>query len=919
MKKLLLWSCMAFVLHATEILPLEKSIVEGKLPNGLTYHLVRDDKPKDKVEIRLIVHAGSLDENESQRGLAHFVEHMAFNGSKHFKKNELVAYLESIGMSFGGDLNADTNFEQTTYKQSVPVKGDNVQKSLIIARDWADGLDFDPNEFDKERGVILSELRLRNTLGLRTFKQLLPAYFKGSAYADRLPEGKKEVIRHADVSLAKAFYNTWYRPELMDLIVTGDINTTQMAEKIKTIFGTMKNQNHTKRTSRQIPDVNQTAIVNIQDNELIRNGVSLIYLGKNRGLRTVEDKRRLLTESIMIMLFNLRAGEQMLKSNPKAQRISATVNRLGNNLKMVEFYAEHKEGNGLPALKELYALMASFDRYGFSKNNFELAKKKVRFEVEKAYKQIVNLRSNDVADRLTKAIKNHQTYVDYDYDHALTEKLLDAMTLDDVNQAFHARIHGKNRVVAFTDTLGGTVTKDEVLTALKAAQSQAKDLSHTAALPTHLLDKKLPFKKFVSKTTDKQTGIIHYVLENNVTVDFKPSVFSKDRIIMKGYSVGGYSLLSDEAYRQIQHASDWIAASGAGKYTLNQIKKILASKTVEVTTDIQRFGEQILGNSNAQDMESMFELLYLKMTQPKLDPQIFENSQKIVQNTIAHMKRNPDYLFAKAYVKYYFYNNPHMRPETVDEVKRLDRKKMLALFKERFSDFNHFHFNIIGDATPEKVEKLIGTYLANLPVEKRDEMYVAKPYPYRKGAQSIERAFNQEQSTKVTLEYRATVPYSVRNKVILGALSSITKIRLRNSIREEKSGVYTIVMETTMDPELRDKASLTVSFNTAPQRADELIKAARKSIEKVKNEGITLSELSDYQEHLYVMLKKAQKENIYWLDMMMNHSKYNAPLSLIFDAKEMIKSLTTHEIQEMAQKIFSEDSMTAKLTPEQQE
>ena len=917
MKKLLLWSCMAFMLHATETLPLEKSIVEGKLPNGFTYHLIHNDKPKDNVEIQLIVHAGSLDENESQRGLAHFVEHMAFNGSKHFKKNELVSYLESIGMRFGGDLNADTDFEQTTYKLSVPVKGDNVQKSLTIVRDWADGLNFDKNEFNKERGVILSELRMRDTLGLRTLKQIIPAYFEGSAYADRLPAGKKEVIKNADVSLAKAFYDTWYRPELMDLIVVGDMNTTQMAKKIKTLFGTMKNRNHKERTSRQLPDSDHTKIVNIKDKELTQNSVSLAYLEKNRGLHTVEDKKRMLTENIMLMLFNLRAGEQLLKNNPKAQRIGAGSNHLGNSRKIVEFYADHKEGNGLVALKELYALMSSFDRYGFSKNNFELAKKKVRFEVEKAHQQIVNLRSNIITDRLVENIKNHQVYIDYAYDYNLTKKLLKEMTLDDVNNAFQALMKTKNRLLIFSDTLGKTVTITEAQKVLKEAKTQAKDLSHTATLPTHLIGKALPYKKIVSKTIDKQTGVYHYVLENNVTVDFKPSKFSKDRILMKGYSFGGYSLLSDDDYNQIRHASEWIEASGAGKYTDTQIKKILASKTVEVSPDIERFGEQIIASCNAQDMQSMFELLYLKLTEPKLDAKIFENSQKIVKNIIGQMKKNPDYLFGEAYIKYYFYNNPKMKPETVDDVQKLDREKILSLYKERFSDFNHFHFAIVGDATPEKIEKLIGTYLANLPVQKREEMYVSKPYAYRKGAESIERAFNHEQSTKVTLEYRATVPYSVRNKIILNALGAITKIRLRNSIREDKSGVYAIGMDTTMDPELKDKATLTVSFNTAPKRADELIKATRKSIEKVKNEGVTQEELSAFQENFYVMLRGALQENGYWLDMMMSHYKYDTPLSLIYDAKEIVKSITPKEVQDMAQKIFSEDSMTAKLTPKQ--
>ena len=256
-----------------------------------------------------------------------------------------------------------------------------------------------------------------------------------------------------------------------------------------------------------------------------------------------------------------------------------------------------------------------------------------------------------------------------------------------------------------------------------------------------------------------------------------------------------------------------------------------------------------------------------------------------------------------------------MKPETIDDIQKLNRKKMLELYKERFSYFNYFHFVIVGDATTNKVEKFIGTYLANLPVGKKEEMYISKPYKYRKGANSITRAFNHEQSTKVILEYRATVPYSVRNKIILNALANIMQIRLRNSIREEKAGVYAVGMSTTMDPELKDRALLSINFNSAPKRADELIKATRQSIEKVKNDGITQKELSSFQENFYVMLRSALKENSYWLDMMMNHYKYHTPLNLAYNIKKIAKSITPKDVRQMAQNIFSGDSMTAKLIP----
>jgi len=917
MKKFILFLCTGIVLQAAQTLPIEKSIISGKLDNGLNYHIIHNEKPKDKVEIRLIVHAGSLEEEEDQQGLAHFVEHMAFNGSRHFKKNELISYLESIGMRFGGDLNADTDFEWTTYKLSVPVKGDNLKKSLTVIRDWADGLNFNREEFNKERGVILSELRLRDTVMLRLFKQVIPVYYGGSAYMDRMPQGKKKVIREADVSRAKAFYDTWYRPELMDLVIAGDIDTTEMKKSVQTLFSSMKNNSHKVRTSRNIPESNQTKVFNVSDKELTQNSVALIYAKKNRALHTDEDKRSVLTEKIILLLFNLKAEEQLLKNNPKAQRMGATTNQLGSGRRSVEFYARHKEGEGLAALKELYTLLSSLDHYGFSKNNFELAKKKIHFEVEKAHKQLANLRSNDIADRLVKDIKYDKVYIDYEYDYNLTQKLLREITLEEVNKALKTLMQTKNRSFIFQNTGGEEIKKEELEAVLKEAEETAVDLSKTSALPTHLLSRRLPNRKILSKSIDKRTGIYHYRLENNITVDFKPSRFAKNRIVMQGYSFGGYSLLDDDDFNQIRHATEWIDASGYGKFTATQIKKILASKTVSVLTNIERFGEKITANANTEDARSMFELLYFKMTEPKLDPKIFENAKKIVRTILAQAKRDPQYRFKQVYSKFYFYNNPRIKLETTNDLEKLDREKMLTLYRKRFSDFNHFHFAIVGDMSPEEIEKFIGIYLANLPVEKREEHYISKPYAYRKGEQHLERDFNNEQSTKVTIEYRATVPYSVRNKMILSALSSIVNIRLRNAIREEKSGVYAVGVNTNMDPELKNKALLSITFDAAPKRADELIEATRQSLERVKKEGITQKELSAFKENIYIQLKNALKDNNYWLDMMMSHYKYDIPLSLIYDAKEIVESIKPKEVQEMAQKIFSEDSLTAKLTPEE--
>jgi len=912
---LLLLGIMAAVWAQPQPLKTEKSLHIGTLENGFAYTIVHNEKPKEKVEIRLLVGAGSLEETEDQRGFAHFVEHMAFNGSHHFAKNDLVSYFESIGMRFGGDLNAETNFEWTEYKLSIPLEKDHFDKSLTIVRDWADGLSFKPKAFEDERGVILSELRMRDSVGLRLWKASVPLYFGDSRYAKRLTQGDKAVLRHGTLARAKAFYDTWYRPDLMHLVIVGDVDVNRTEALIKEKFASLKSKVETPLTGRTIAEDNTTRIFSLTDKELTGNLLSIIYRLPAHGMRTEADKRRSLTEQLMLLLFGLHAEEYAQRPDPKAQEITFSRSNDAATRRSIEFSASYRNGEGIAALKALDGLLESFATYGFSEADLALTKKKVRAEVEKAHAQLSNLRSEQIAQGVVTALKYGNVYLDYDYDYRLTLKMLDSITLAEVNKAFQTLVQTPDRSIRFIDATGKKYAKDTVMQVLKQAIKEAKDLSKDRKLPKKLLPQPPKAGKIVQHSYDKQFGIHHYRLENNITVDFKPTRFTKGKVLMEAWSPGGTSVVSDADFVQLRHAVEWIERSGAGEYTVPQLQRILANKSFRLTTYIERFGEGLKAQSDSSDLESMFELLYLKLTAPRLDKTLFENAKKQTEAYLAQAERNPDYRFAKALVAFYYFNNPRLRPESKDELAQLYPAKMLAAYKARFADMNHFHFVIVGDATPEQVESLLTRYLANLPTQSRKESYKAEPFPYKKGEQTFTKALGNEPRTKVTLRYHADIAYSPKTKLTLDALTNILQIRLRNTIREKRSGVYAIEMGDEMIRELQKDASLEIRFDTAPKRADELIAATLKEIDRLRSEGVSNTELEAYKRQIGVMYKSAKVDNAFWLTMMMDHHRYGLPLELITDLEKLTGSITTEDIKEMAGQIFGSDRLIAELKP----
>ena len=913
---LLLFPYLLFAKTTTsELLPKEKSVIEGELDNGFKYSIMYNKKPKHRAELRLLVKVGSLEENQSELGVAHFVEHMAFNGSRHFKKNDLIDYLESIGVQFGGDLNANTSYERTIYMLTVPLEKDNLERSLTVFSDWAGGITFDKKEFNKERGVILEEARLRDGVGERIFKQIEPLIFKNSPYFHKESIGKKEIIKNIPVDDVKDFYKRWYTPELMHFIAVGDFNTTKVEKMIKETFGSLKRHPHPKRVARVIPENNITRIATVWDKEITSNTLSVYYLDHLDPMLSKKDFRRSLVDSMMTELFAIKAKEQIEKENPKATIINFDSTSFNKNRGAYSFSASYKNGDALLALKELYELIFSFQKYGFSKNDLAQVKSQMLASNEKSYARVHDKTSGSLSGSLLYYAQNKdQTFVDYDVAYKLKKEMIKDIKIEEINALFRKFLNFKDRVILFQNATGKTYSKDEVLKTIEDSKVNLVDVSKTKKLPSKLKVDRLKSKKIVNESYHKKTDIYEFTLENGLKVAFKKTDFTKDRVLLKGFSYGGESLYEADKLLEVRNATTFVTNSGVANYSMLELNKILSDKSINVGIGIYPRTEGISGYANKKDIESMFALLYLQLTKPKIDKRVTHNIKNILKIHATEALNNPSTRFSREVKKYYRKNNKRIVFETNETIEKYNEEEILEIFKDRFSDFNNFIVMIVGDISYDEVKSLSQKYLANLPTKKRDEAFIKREIPYRKGSVEFSRNYNNENISHIVLQYESKVPYSTKREFVGDALQKTLNTRLRKLIREDKSGVYGIRASIGLDV-LEVKSHGAISFSCDPKRKEELIKMVEDVIAKIKSKPITKEELDVYKKAYETEHETNLRHNSYWLGIMGMHYKHGDSFDSAYSDLGVVKGITVKEVQTLAKKIFDKDRIKIELNP----
>jgi zinc protease len=749
------------------------------------------------------------------------------------------------------------------------------------------------------------------------FQKEKALFYNNSPYLNREAIGTEEVVKNIPVTKAKAFYKRWYHPELMHFIAVGDFNTTEITQKIKETFSELKKSEKTLTpTPRVVKENNTTRIFTVWDKEYTSNRLESYYMDEQEESNTKEDMRRGIIEEMVLKLFNLKAAEQIEKANPKASLISLSSSSLNKNRGFYQFSTVYKDGDELAALKELYELIWGFNKDGFSEEAINYVKENLLNNNEKSYKRVHDQTSSSLSYGLLFYAQSKSTFIDYDVEYKLQKEIIPTITAQELKSYFQKIVHFKDRVLLFKSSHEQRFKNEEVLKTIEKAKQHPVDVLKGKKLPKSLAVEGLKAKKIVAEHDDNETDTHEFTLENEVKILFKKTDFTKERIILSAFSFGGESLYEAPKLLTVQRSTLFVSNSGVGAFSQLDLQKILANKSVSVSTDINARTESLSASANKDDLESLFALLYRRITEPKIDPKISHNIKVILKNNVAQALNNPKVKFNREFQRYYHMNYPRIQFETNETIERLNDQEMLAIYKNRFSDFNDFTFLIVGDTTLEEIKKWSQLYLGNLPSSKRHETLVKREVPYRKGEQEFTRNYNKENISNIKVNYESKIPFSPKNSMITKALKKVLNIRLRKLIREKNSGVYSISVHFSLDS-LEVESSATLYFSCDPERKEELLKLASKVIENIKKEPITKEELSLFKENFQKNYTISLRQNGFWLSNLSLHYKLNLPLNFAYELPKIAKEVTEEDVLAMAKRFFTKDKILIELNPKE--
>jgi zinc protease len=893
----------------TDTIPPDPQITVGTLSNGLRYYVRANHKPEKRAELRLVVNAGSVLEDEDQRGLAHFVEHMAFNGTSHFPKMGIVNFLESVGMQFGPHINAETGFDDTTYMLTIPTdRPDVMDRSLLILEDWAHTVTFDPAAVEKERGVIMEEWRLGRGADARLLDKQLPVLLKGSRYADRLPIGLTDVILHAKPETIKRFYADWYRPDLMAVIAVGDFDKASVEALIKQHFGPIPAAKNPKaRPTYDVPATPGTRFTIATDKEATSTDVSVYALMHARNQTTVGDYRRQIVEGLYGRILSDRLSE--LSRAPNAPFLAASVGS-GPLVRTEEasiLNAVAKEHQVETALEAVFTETARVARFGFTATELDRAKQNLQRTYDEAVTEKDNEQSRNLADEFVRNFTTGEPMPGIVYEQHLHRRFVPAITLDEVNALAKDWAPDRNRVVVVSapEKPGVTPPTEASLTAAMTAAT-TRDLrpyvDSVASAP--LLDVP-PTPGTVTRTTTQDAfGITEWQLSNGVRVVLKPTPFKQDEIVFRALSPGGTSLAPDADVVPAETAAQVVAIGGLGQLNASDLRKALTGQIAQVSANIGETDEELSGGGSRKDLETMFQLIYLKFTEPRADPQMFAVMTSQAKAFLANQANTPEFAFGQALSSALTQDNPRAKPMTAESIDDMNLDKSMAFYKARFADAGGFTFVFVGSFDLPTMKPLVEKYLGGLPSLHRQETWKDVGIRYPKGVITKRVEKGIEPKSQAAIVFTGPFQYDPPHRAVIRALAMLLQNRLIDTLREALSGTYSVTVSPSYDKIPVSQYSLAIEFGCDPARTDELTRRVLTEIELLKTQGPTDQQVNDVKQALQRDYETNSQQNAYLVSQLSVKYEYAEDLGSFFHIADLYKAIDNKAIQDAAKLYF---------------
>ncbi len=841
---LLLISLQISAQKADKTLPIDASVKIGKLSNGLTYYIRKNQEPKNRAELRLVVNTGSILETDKQVGLAHFVEHMCFNGTQHFKKNELVNFLEKSGVNFGADLNASTSFDETIYELQVPTDSPMVYKQAMqILEDWAHAVSFEPEEIDKERGVIIEEWRLGRGADARLRDKYFPILLKGSQYAKRLPIGTKANLDTVHYNQLTSFYKDWYRPDLQAVIVVGDVDIVETEKMIKEHFGTIPAAvNPKKRIQFKIPSHTETRTAILTDAEQPYNVIQIYYTQpKAPVIKTENEYRADIVRELFNQMMSSRFDEIAQKPESPFLFGNSSYGSFIGDKDAFTLLAVAKTGKDINAsIQTLLTENERVKQYGFVQTELERAIKNILARMENAFNERDKTKSAELIPELMEHYLKGEAIPGIAYEFALHQKFLPTITITEVNSLIAKWIKPTDRSVVITapETEKKNLPSVSMVTAQlnKPLGKLKKYVDNVSSEP--LLETEPVAGKVVSEKKYERIGTTEWTLSNGARVVLKPTNFKNDEIEFSCISWGGTSLYSDSDYLNASNAASVVSVGGMGKLDVQQLQKLLSGKNCSVSASMNATMQGMNGFSSVKDLETAFQLLYGKFMAPRKDPEMFNVMMQQFKASLDNKDKDPGSVFTDS-VGYIMSNyHPRRKPYSVNDLKQINLDRAMAIYKERFANAGQFLFTFVGNFTTDSIKPLIEKYVASLPGTTAKETWkdVGIRYPTGQINKIIRKG--KENKASVRLFFTGNTTFSETDDQQLGQLCKALAIKLREVLREDAGGVYGVGVSGGINREPTNNYSIGIQFGCAPENVDKLVALVLEEIKNTKSNGI---------------------------------------------------------------------------------
>ncbi len=914
----LLLSLFALSANAQQLqpLPIDPKVRYGKLDNGLTYYIRHNEHPKQRAEFYIAQRVGSILEEEPQRGLAHFLEHMAFNGTKNYPGKAMLNYLETIGVKFGENVNAYTAFDETVYNMSnVPMTRETIIDScLLVLHDWSGFISLTDKEIDKERGVIHEEWRTRSNAQMRLWDQLIPEIYPNSQYANRMPIGLMSVVDNFKYQTIKDYYKKWYRPDLQAIIVVGDVNIDQVEAKIKKMFADIpKPVNAAQRVMYPVPD-NVKPLISVASDPEATSTLLAIFFKHDPLPEQIKPTAYSLVNNYLTslgqMMLNARLAELTQKANPPfvGAEVEDGEYMVSQTKDAFTASALCKEGEIDKAMTALVQELYRVDKFGFTQSELDRAKADLLRSMESIYQEREKQNNDSFVREYVSHFTTGEVIPGIEFEYNFINQVLPKIPLEQVNRSIQELLGDSNVVITVSGPKKEGLkypTKEELLSLFEKAKSTELTAYQDKVSNEPLVTNEPKAGKVVKVAEDKKFGATVWTLSNGARVVVKKTDFKEDQILMKGVSFGGNSLIDNKEIVNIMAMNDVLGVNGLGNYSKVDLPKVLAGKKVSMSASVGTTTENVSGSCSPKDLSTMLQLAYLTFIAPRTDKEAFISYQKRTKAMLENNEANPMVIYRDSLYKAMYGDHPRSKRMKAEMIDRVDYDRIMQIYAQRFANAGDFTFFFVGNVNVDSLKPLVEKYIASLPAKGKKEKYADVKLNIRPGI--IKHHFDRDMETPKTTVYTiysGKCPYTLENQIKMSMLDQILDIVYTEKVREDQGGTYGVGVNGSVSNYPKNSFRLLIGFDTNEQKRDTLLDIVYKELKDIAQNGPSEVNFNKVKEFMLKKHKEDLRENSYWSGALYN--AYMEKYDLHSQYEAIINNLSVDKIKQFAAFVLSQ-------------